>query len=138
MIELIQEYKELAFWVTVGSILLFFVSLIFIHLFLVRIPPNHFIRNIDSKQQKEFKFRPFKLCLIILKNIVGIVLLLCGIAMLVLPGQGILTILISAMLIDFPARERFTYWLISRPIVLKTVNKIRKRAKRQPLNISIK
>jgi archaellum biogenesis protein FlaJ (TadC family) len=135
MIEFIYTNKELAFWITVSSVLLFLVSLIIIPFLLVRIPPDYFIRNTGSKQQKKFKFRPFKFFLAIIKNLTGILLLLCGLAMLVLPGQGILTIIIAVIFIDFPGKDKFELWLISRPVILKTVNKMRKMRNRPVLKI---
>src|SRR5574340_1251928 len=41
----------------------------------------------------------------VLKNVLGAGLLLVGIAMLVLPGQGILTILIGLTLLEFPGKR---------------------------------
>ena len=44
--------------------------------------------------------------MIIGKNLLGVFFVLIGIAMLVLPGQGILTIIAGMMLLDFPGRHR--------------------------------
>lgn len=138
MIELIQEHKELAFWLTASSALLFLLSLSIIPFLLVRIPSDYFI----IRYQKEKKLwnipKSLRLFLFILKNIFGIILLLCGIAMLLLPGQGILTILLAVVFLDFPGKHKFEYWLISRPAVLKTINKMRQKAKRPPLELEKK
>jgi hypothetical protein len=41
------------------------------------------------------------------------------------PGQGILTILLGIMLLDFPGKRDLEYRLVSQPRVLNTINKLR-------------
>ena len=47
--------------------------------------------------------------------------------MLVLPGQGILTILAGIMLLDFPGKHRLLRWIVAHPQVLRTLNWLRRR-----------
>ena len=70
-----------------------------------------------------------------LKNLVGGILLLGGIAMLVLPGQGLLTMLIGVSLMDFPGKRTIERKLVSRPVILETINRVRQRFDRPPLLI---
>jgi hypothetical protein len=71
----------------------------------------------------------------LLKNVLGVALLLAGIAMLVLPGQGILTILAAVVCLDFPGKRRLEQRLIARPRVLKTINHLRARTGHPPLEL---
>jgi hypothetical protein len=48
--------------------------------------------------------------------------------MLVLPGQGVLTILLWFILMDLPGKYRFERWLVARPLVFKSINRLRHRA----------
>ena len=73
--------------------------------------------------------------LLVGKNLLGWVVILLGIAMLVLPGQGILTIVIGMILINFPGKYRLERWIITRDSVLRAINAIRKRSGRAPLEI---
>ena len=50
--------------------------------------------------------------LLAVKNLLGLVLLAAGLAMMVLPGQGIITILIALTLLNFPGRRRLELYLI--------------------------
>jgi len=77
----------------------------------------------------------FRSCLIVAKNLLGLVLLIMGILMLVLPGQGLLTILFGIALIDFPGKYKLERHLISYPKVLNSINWIRKKANKKPLLI---
>jgi hypothetical protein len=60
---------------------------------------------------------------------------LMGVAMLVLPGQGVLTIITGLLLLDFPGKYRFERWLVRRGPVLRGVNWLRDRAGRQALRL---
>jgi hypothetical protein len=64
----------------------------------------------------------------VLKNALGVVLLLGGIVMLFLPGQGLLTMFLGIVLMDFPGKFRLERYLISRGPVLKSINWIRRKA----------
>ena len=56
-----------------------------------------------------------------------------GVLMLVLPGQGVLTILIGLTLLDFPGKRRFVRRLLMRPRVFRVINRLRRRFGRPPL-----
>lgn len=66
------------------------------------------------------------------KTLVGILLLLVGIAMLVLPGQGLITILVGLSLIPFPGKRRLELFLLSRKEVRSALNWIRFKANKDP------
>jgi hypothetical protein len=70
---------------------------------------------------------------LLLRNGLGGVLLLLGVLMLVLPGQGILTILAALGVMDFRGKRRFERWLMLRPKVLAAINLLRRRSGHPPL-----
>lgn len=72
---------------------------------------------------------------IIAKNILGYVLVLLGIVMSLpgVPGQGVLTILLGLMLVDFPGKRRLELKLVGRPRVLQTINRLRRKFDKPPL-----
>lgn len=130
-----SEYKSILQWLTAFSVVLFAGSLLTVPWLVARIPPDYFM----PKPERDDKFRNQSLALWLLwrglKNIVGAVLLLAGVAMLVLPGQGLLTILLGVMLIDFPGKRRLELLIICRPSILRIVKWIRHKAKRGALQI---
>ena len=67
------------------------------------------------------------------KNGLGVVLLAAGIAMLVLPGQGLLTLVVALILLDFPGKRRLQRRIVYAPRVLAALNALRRRAGREPL-----
>jgi hypothetical protein len=57
----------------------------------------------------------------------GIVMSLPGV-----PGQGVLTILLGVMLLDFPGKRELEAKLVSRPQVYRAVNRLRARYGKPP------
>jgi hypothetical protein len=70
---------------------------------------------------------------LVVKNLIGFILILAGIAMLVLPGQGVLTIVVGMVLMNFPGKFRLERWLATRPPVWRSLNWLRKKATRPVL-----
>ncbi len=122
-------------WLATASIVGFVGSLIGIPWILVRLPADYFDVRVP-RQWMDGRHPFLRLAGRIVKNLVGVVLLLAGIAMLVLPGQGILTILIGVSLIDFPGKHRLEARLISQPLVLQTINQVRAKFGRPPLVVA--
>jgi hypothetical protein len=113
----------------------FFVgSLIAIPILLVRLPVDYF----DERQPRIWlKGYPavIRVTAFVIKNLVGVVFVFAGIAMLVLPGQGILTMLIGLSIVDFPGKKRLERSLLGRPAVLNGINAVRAKFGKPPLVI---
>ena len=109
-------------------------SLIVIPWILIRLPPDYF----DECYPRTW-FRDhhpiLRFAAHVLKNVAGVILILGGLAMLVLPGQGLLTIVIGVLLVDFPGKRALERWLLSRPMVLQAINSLRQRFDRPPLRL---
>lgn len=67
------------------------------------------------------------------RNALGVVLVVLGALMLVLPGQGLLTLLVGLLLLDFPGKQRLVRRVLGRPKVLALVNRLRGHRNAPPL-----
>jgi hypothetical protein len=67
------------------------------------------------------------------KNILGWFFVLMGVVMLVLPGQGVLTILIGIALLDFPGKRRLEKRIAMHGRIRRSIDWIRRRSGRPPL-----
>ncbi|MCH5377061.1 MAG: hypothetical protein JJ992_24120 [Planctomycetes bacterium] len=74
---------------------------------------------------------------IILKNAAGYTLILVGLLLSLpgIPGQGLLTILLGLILLDFPGKRRLERWILHRPRLLARINRLRGRFGRAPLRL---
>ena len=72
-----------------------------------------------------------------MKNLFGVFLVALGIVLSLpgVPGQGVLTILMGAMLLDFPGKRRVERWLLRRRGVFTSINRLRARFGRRPLEL---
>jgi hypothetical protein len=75
---------------------------------------------------------------VVTRNLLGLLVLGAGLLMLVLPGQGVLTVLVALLLLDFPGKKRLVRFAFAKPRVLDAVNQLRKRAGRAPLRAPAK
>ncbi len=125
-----EAHESLFWWLTISSALAFIGTLIVVPLLLIRMPADYFTRQ---RPYYHGRHPIIHWTILISKNLLGIIFLLSGIAMLFLPGQGIITILMAISLLNFPGKRYLEQQLICLPGILATVNKIRQRAKQPPL-----
>ncbi len=103
---------------------------------LVKLPAAYF----SASHTTEFfadRSRAVRVAGLIGKNLLGVVHLVIGVLMSLpgVPGQGILTILIGMMLLDIPGTRALEIKIVSRPKVLRTINRIRARYHKPPLEL---
>ena len=110
------------------SVVMFFGSLIAIPFIITRLPQDYFIRHNQVVRQRRKRHPLLMRILSLVRNLVGLLLVAAGLVMLILPGQGLLTILIGISIMDFPGKHQKITWLASRPGVRKSLNWIRRRA----------
>lgn len=124
--------NEVLLLLGVVSVVTFVGSLLGLPFVLIRMRPDHFT---DPRPAGWFAGRHPALRVLghALKNAAGLLLLLAGIGMLFLPGQGLLTILAGLFLLEFPGKRRLELAVVSRPRVLRTINRLRARFGHPPL-----
>lgn len=117
------------------SLGLLVVSLVVFPLVVANLPENYFVRVRRDPAHQSRRHPVLWAGLTVAKNLLGFLLILAGVAMLVLPGQGILTILVGLALSNFPGKFRLERRLVSRPPVARALNRIRRLAGRPELEI---
>lgn len=125
--------KTLLQWLTACSATLFIGSLLAIPWLVARIPTDYFLQCSERGNEFRLEHPVASIMWRLLKNLSGGALLLAGVAMLILPGQGLLTILLGIMLIDFPGKRRLELLIIRRPSISRVVSWIRRRSGRDEL-----
>ena len=134
MIAWVHSNEMLLGWLAGSSVFIFLASLLAIPFLVVRIPPDYFRYGKRKAASPFASHHPaVRLFLRIVQNVLGYVCIGLGIVMLVLPGQGILTIVAGLILIHFPGKDRFLMWLVRRKSVLKSINWLRQRSGRRPI-----
>lgn len=109
------------------SIAFFLFGVLSIPYLVCRIPENYFLRGQRSWRDSYATFGIAFIFVIALKNLLAVLLLIAGFLMLFLPGQGLLTIFLGIVLMDFPGKYRLERWLIKKPSLHASLNWIRER-----------
>lgn len=126
-------------WLFGLSLVVFLGSLLVVPWLVARLPADYFSERAErhSGAMKGIwrNHRGLRWGILIFKNLLGLLLLVAGLAMLVLPGQGLLTLFVSLMLLDFPGKIRLERAIVSRPNILKSINWLRRRHRRPPLEL---
>ncbi|HQU28615.1 MAG: hypothetical protein KC563_07250 [Nitrospira sp.] len=132
-VQFIETWISREIWVgLIGfSIFAFIGTLIAIPAILIRLPPDYF-QNHHHKPWFANHHAIVRIIGLLFKNILGLIFLLAGIAMLVLPGQGLLTMLLGILFIDFPGKHRLETKLIRHPQISKAINALREKAGKPP------
>ena len=130
-----REYQGLLEWLGGLSLMMFVVTLVVFPLVIIYLPEDYFVRDRRDPARQTRRHPAVWLALTILKNILGVALVAAGLAMLVLPGQGLLTMLIGVTLVNFPGKFALERRIVSRPSVANTLNRIREAAGRSRLKL---
>jgi hypothetical protein len=141
MFELISDFVSGLTWqkAVIGVLIFlgtFFINLAIVSFILVKLPADHFTKGRKTK----FWSGPnpsLHAAKVIGKNILGFLLVALGVVLSLpgVPGQGLLTVLLGIMLLDFPGRHRLERKLLSRPGIVNTINRLRKRFGKPPLEL---
>jgi hypothetical protein len=124
---------QIAFGVGIFLVSLVVTSAI-VTAFIVWIPPDHFVAKRRGLQRR-IASPVLRVATIIGKNLLGVVLIVAGLALSLpgVPGQGVLTMLVGLLLLDIPGKQRFELAMVRRPPVHRVINKVRARFGREPL-----
>jgi hypothetical protein len=133
LVDWIGRHQALLWWLGFGSLIMFLLSPLAVAFLALRLPPDYFVAPRRQTSRLHRLHPAIWLTIVVLKNALGVVLLLAGLAMLVLPGQGLLTILMGLLLINFPGKFALERRLVSRPGVLRGINWIRRKRGSPPL-----
>ena len=129
--------SDLLFLLGSLSIFILIISVFMMVLIISFLPEDYFKsenRNLISSVQNS-RYPLIKLSVLIAKNFFGILLLLSGILMLVLPGQGILTIITGLVFMDYPGKYKFERRLLRQKGVINSINWIRSRLSKPSLKV---
>ena len=129
--------SDLLFLLGSLSIFILIISVLMMVLIISFLPEDYFKsenRNLISSVQNS-RYPLLKLLVIITKNFFGVLLLLSGILMLVLPGQGILTIITGLVFMDYPGKYKFERKLLRQKGVINSINWIRSRLSKPSLKV---
>ena len=131
MLDFFLEFKFVFTALAWGSLVLFIASIAIMPWLITKIPADYFCTQRTPARPNS---RPLpSRVLAYARNVFGGTLVVLGIVMLLLPGQGVLTILAGLFLMNFPGKYELECKLVAMPKVLNSLNWIRGKARKPPL-----
>jgi len=120
-------------WASGFSLLTLVATLAAVPWVVSRLPADYFSRPRRTSWRLGTGVSLVGVLLVVLKNALGMVLVVLGFIMLFTPGQGMLTLLTGLLLMNFPGKYWLERWLVLRPGVLGALNWLRRRGGHPPL-----
>ncbi len=133
--EWLAEYQALFTLMAVVSAFTFVISLLTLPWLVARIPNDYFCHRKRQPAPLKQSHPILRVLLLVAKNCLGWVLLLGGLIMLFIPGQGLLTIAMGLLLMDYPGKFTLERKIAGKPKILSGLNWLRAKANARPLEI---
>lgn len=128
-VEAVAPHAE---WLIAASFAMFLISVLLVPAMILRIPADYFSHDRRHPMSRSLRHPAVAMLMTGAKNALGAVLLVVGVLLLFLPGQGLLTLLIGLLLLNFPGKYRVERWLVRRRGVLRALNWLRRRRGQPP------
>jgi UPF0716 family protein affecting phage T7 exclusion len=110
-----------------ASLVMFVVGLAATGYVLLRLPGDFFTNALSPSPKRRFKHPALHYTWLVVRNVLGAGLVIGGVVMLVTPGQGLLTLVVGLMLVDFPGKRRLSLKLIRSWRLIEAANNWRLR-----------
>lgn len=95
-------------------------------LVVARLPANHFVCERNEAPEVSGIGK-------LIRNLIGAVLIISGFVMILIPGPGLLTLLIGLTLMTFPGKRKVERSLVSNPKILASINELRSKCGKGPM-----
>ena len=133
-VKYLEELAGQYWWILAGSTVFVIAAAAAVPFVIIKLPEDYFVSEKKESPLKRLHF-PLNYIILILKNIVGIVLVLYGIILLFIPGQGILTILAGLTLMNFPGKRKLIRNAAGKRVILEGINWIRRKAGKKDMEV---
>jgi hypothetical protein len=125
MLAWLSEHQVLLTWLSVASLITFIGSLLALPWMVAMIPEDYFLYENRETIPLKQRHPVIRSLLLVGKNLLGLILLCGGFLMLFMPGQGLLTMAVGLLLMDYPGKYTLEKRIVSIPSVLTGLNWLR-------------
>ena len=131
ILNILKEHQTTIAILSGLSFAAFLLSLLSLPWMICRIPEDYFLGSYSREQEH----RPMIIRIVTrgVKNLLGAGLFLVGLVMIFIPGQGLLTMCLGLVVMDFPGKNKLLKKLVGMEKVRISLNWIRGKKKVTPL-----
>jgi len=133
MLDWFIDHQAWLWWVGAASLAMMVLGALLLPWLICRMPEDYFTEKYVQRRCELRRAHTWlSITLLTLQNMLGIVLVVAGVAMLFLPGQGVLTILIGLLLLSLPGKRRMVHSIACRRSVCRPLNWLRQKRGHAP------
>lgn len=125
----LSQHALLLGLLTAASMVLLLASIVATPWIVAQLPKDYLLQRDNTTPRHPV----LRLIIDALRTLIGATLIVSGLVMLVIPGPGIITILIGLSIARFPGKRRLLHHIASRESVFSSLNWMRRRHGRPPL-----
>lgn len=125
---IVKDHQTVVVWITVGSAVGFLLTLLVAPWLLIKLPKDYFSTPETNDLNLLGNHPIAKVVINGFRNTIGFGLILIGVLLLILPGQGLLTILLGIAIANFPGKRKLIQMITSRSSVQRSLNWLRRKA----------
>lgn len=96
-----------------------------------KLPSDYFYTRPSQAKNRSIA----SLVLLSTRSVFGMLLVLLGLTLMIIPGPGLITLLIGLSLAEFPGKRRLLKYIATRPSVFRSLNWMRKRHGQEPFKL---
>jgi hypothetical protein len=126
-LEWAESHTELLWWLGVTSLALLIATALLVPIFVGRLPVDEFISERPPQHAWRESHPIGTLALRILRNSFGAICVVAGLAMLIMPGQGLLTLFAGILMLEFPGKRRLVLFIVGKRFAQRTLNWMRRK-----------
>ncbi len=129
------DHEALAFVLAALSVVVSVGGILLLPWAVVQIPEDYFAHDRPPRLSFEDRHPVMRVALVAIKNLLGVLLFFGGLLMSLplVPGPGIVSVVLGLMLMDLPGKRRLECWIVRQPYVLRGMNALRAKAGKPPL-----
>ncbi|MBX2836527.1 MAG: hypothetical protein KTR35_06715 [Gammaproteobacteria bacterium] len=126
--EWISSHADLITAFSVIGLLLFACTIVAAPWLIAQLPVDYFVRQKPS----ELSRGPQRWALFLIRNVLGLTLLVAGLILLVTPGPGVLVLIAGLSTCDFPHKHALILRLAQKPKIFDSLNWMRAKYSKPP------
>lgn len=126
-----NAYGAVLAWLSLFSVISFAASLVMVPYLVCHLPRDYFLE--PRKQVSCRRSGAGRWLIRTAGNLLGIMLVVLGIFLLFVPGQGLITLFLGLLFLDFPGKTRLVHRLAATAVIRTGLNWIRKKKGVPPL-----
>lgn len=111
-------------------------SIVLVVAVLARLPSDYF-QGRSHRSPRPARHPALRAALFVGRNLLGLALVGIGVVLALpgVPGQGLLTIFVGLLLVDFPGKFRLFRWFLRQPAIASGIARLRARCGRPPFDL---